>query len=182
MSVDGSPLASVDVKNAQPLLLAACVCRDHGTSDAVEFKKLAESGNLYEMIQDDCGIEERKVAKKAFLRYVFSRVDRMAKSAETVSSWIETHFPTVGKYCRLQKLHGHKKLAHTLQRAERSIVIDRGVAGYHRQTHQNAFCATLHDSLIVPNHATKAASEAILEAFRDVGVRAKTSTEYWEWY
>ncbi len=180
LTVDGLPLASVDLKNSQPLLLAACVCKDTSAADVQDFRKLAESGQLYEMVSEDCSFSGRDASKLAFLRYVFSHEGRMSKSALTVSDWMGDTFPTVADYCRSMKRNGHKRLAHTLQKTERQIVIDSASRRF-TQTHQNAFCATIHDSLIVQSCDTKAASNAILDAFAEGGIKAKTGVEFWDW-
>jgi hypothetical protein len=147
LSVDGSSLASVDLKNSQPLLLAACASTENTTANSRDFLQLAESGSLYESIAGDCGFSDREESKSAFLRYVFSRLDRMSNPAGVVSGWMESRFPDVSAYCRTVKRNGHKWLAHTLQKAERQVIIDSAARRF-AQTHQSAFCGTIHDSLM----------------------------------
>lgn len=172
---DGQPLVNVDVANCQFLIMGLLAHRNRATGDTRKFLDLVESGQLYESVAADASREfgnwSRDKAKSLLMCWQF-RNPKHRKSAEVafVNDWIEGNYPAVAECVASLKTDDYTNCARQLQRLEREIMIDGAAAETLSLIAQDAFVGTIHDSLMVCPSDVEIATQAILNAFRKVGV------------
>lgn len=162
------PLVNVDLKNSQPLFLAALVkaryAMQEGTpADVREYVALAESGRLYETLMAQNGIPASRRADFKVGVYTSVFFGR-EKHANAYREAFATSFPTVAAYISEIKAENYRNLATRLQGVESHLVIDTVVP---RLAAQGIWSSTIHDSFVCFAEHAEVVQQVICEAFAE---------------
>jgi len=136
-------LVQIDLANSQFTLLSHILTPELDTDDFRRFKALSVSGELYDYIKEELGLETRKQGKLNMFELMFSsRKNNTAGKAK-----LKTLFPSVIKWIDdYKKEHGDESFAIMLQLFESDLFIDNI---YKTIKKKKMFCLTKHDSFIV---------------------------------
>lgn len=196
LRLDGDPFVELDVRNAQPLILAAVLrnpqpcatyianaqhngcagrrmflklIRDVPAAEVDKFARLCEEGSFYEAFMGKGGSLDRKKVKREVYRDVF-----FGKPVQRgpISKVFEGLWPGVYGTLRALKVRfGYKIVSQILQRMESVIIID-GVCGRIVADIPGCRFATIHDAaLVVAKHGPDVC-RLIRTEFERYGVRA----------
>jgi len=88
----------------------------------------------------------------------------------------EQEFPNVKQEIVDMKRHGHKKVAHALQRLESWFMFDRVIPRLLHENPQMPF-ATIHDSILTTPHYSGYVQEVMRDEFWRLGIEAKVRIE-----
>lgn len=137
-------LVQIDLANSQFTLLSHILTSKLDTYDFKRFKELSVSGQLYDYIAGELGLETRKQGKIAMFELLFST----ARCNSVGKKKIKELFPSVVKWINKYKkeANSYKDFAVMLQKVESDIFID-GILETVKK--KKFFCLTKHDSLIV---------------------------------
>lgn len=150
LSVDGSHLVNLGLKNSLPLLFARLLKQHLGShlpADARHYIELVEQGLLYDHLMSQAGIPDtdRESFKESFFASVFF-CPNFPITERAMAFGQE--FPHVFAYIRHEKALDHAALARELQRNESEIMIRR-ICSRIATLMPKAFLGTIHDSLLV---------------------------------
>ncbi|MGA2069370.1 MAG: hypothetical protein ABSG86_30750 [Thermoguttaceae bacterium] len=189
LRIGGEPVGSVDIRCAQPALLAlamtqksplmgqngyqhisiaahpapACPCPSAAAlaPDGAVFADLAVSGCLYETLGSLTGLD-RETIKLAFLRDVLAKRGRYPSAVEQAFS---VAFPTVYGFVRRVNRRDHAELIRLLQRLESWLVVETvcpRLVGH-------VPVVTLHDAVFSTRHNLAAVEGAFRDTFGEIG-------------
>jgi hypothetical protein len=162
------PLVEVDVKNCQPLCLAALL-KERKVQGIEKYIKICQEG-LYEYLAEVSGYD-RQVVKEGVIRIVFYA---KPKATHPIKKFFKQEFPEVLEFINNIKKKDYIKFSHIIQRLEAKIMIF-GVCERIRKIQPNTEVATVHDSLITLPEHVPFIKEIILEEFARYGVVPKLS-------
>lgn len=168
----GQPLMGVDVRNSQPLILAAVIRKERpemaGASDVVEYTSLCERGELYDALAVKAGMSP-DATKKRFFAVFFGRVPLQSWTLSKLTKTFRDTFPTAWKIvCELKTRDtptiraNHANLARLMQKMESDIVIQDAAASL---LQRGIPVLTIHDSLLSCPEYIGDLTEALKEAF-----------------
>lgn len=136
-------LIQIDLKNSQFAILSHILSTKLDTDDFKRFKALSVSGQLYDYIKDNLGLETRKQGKIAMFEILFSSRNNNTSSKKKLKEL----FPTVIKWIDdYKEENGDENFSVMLQQTESSIFIDTILT---KVKSKHLFCLTKHDSVIV---------------------------------
>jgi len=189
--VDGEPIAGVDIRCAQPALLAlemvraipSCEPFELGTykdtpagpaslppaSDLSRYVDLVLSGRLYEVLMQPTGLD-RDVLKVMLLRDVLAKRGRYPSAVEDC---FRRNWPEVYRFVREVNRHDHGELIRRLQRRESWLVIEQVAP----RLVDRVPCLTLHDAIYSTRPALPTVRAAFDAAFEAIGFRLALKTE-----
>ncbi len=203
LSLGDGPLVELDVRNAQPLILAAAlrnppICatyvgnaqhngeetgvptrlvgllRSVPVQEVEEFARLCEAGQFYEALVHAPGRRERERTKLAVFRDVF--FGKLVQHGP-VSDVFKNLWPGIHRMIRTLKAErGYKIVAQILQRMESSIMID-GVCGRIVTELPEVRFLTIHDAALVVAGQAGEIGRLIEAEFQRYGVRATVRQE-----
>lgn len=160
------PLARIDVKACQPLLLGSYLRELFGDSEQLrEWISLCERGELNPRLRAETGIED---FKKKFVMLLFQPIYQMPFNP--LFLWMQKNFPNVLRMLAEAKKPDHKNLARELQRRESRMMID-GAAFDLIKKYPNAAITTVHDEIILPLRLAETGIELIRKHAKQYGVR-----------
>ena len=194
----GEPLGSIDIRCAQPGLLALALSRFPPTNvlnklgtykhalpvlppfpcsllppslspDLASFVALAAFGLLYERLVMLTGLDRDSV-KLAFLRDVLAKRGRYPSSVEQA---FRRAFPTVYSWIRMVNCRDHAELIRLLQRLESWLVIER----VSPRLLGRVPCITLHDAIFSTCQSLPTIEQAFGETFDEIGFRLSLKRE-----
>lgn len=191
----GEPMGSVDIRCAQPTLLAMMMTAEFPPngpkwretykhtlpvlpapalsllpcSDASWFSKLASDGSLYEMLMADTGLG-RDVVKLALLRDVLAKRGRYPS---VVESAFREAFPNVLRIIRTVNRHDHGELIRLLQRAESWLVVETVAPRLLKQIP----AVTLHDAIFARTDGVEVVEETFRDVFEEIGFQFSLKLE-----
>lgn len=193
------PLVSLDIKNAQPLIMGATLTQSQShislCGTLMRFLELCEQGQLYEHILNRVheGVAEpylikdghnqywvdpktwnREHVKKAFLICLFDRVDSMKRNP--VFKVLEAEFREIAAQAIAKKQDRYQALAGECQREESRLMID-GVARRFAEQFLFEPIVTIHDELIVAENRVDAAISLIFDEFGRLGIKPKLNVK-----
>jgi hypothetical protein len=198
LRIGGEPLGSVDIRCAQPGLLALAISQRTPTNglkklgtykhtslaapilpsslpcplpapDLTAFVGLATSGLLYETFVSLTGLD-RDAVKLAFLRDVLAKRGRYPSAVEQA---FLVEFPTVHQYIRSVNCRDHAELIRHLQRLESWLVIER----VSPRLLGRVPCITLHDAIYSTRRNLPTVERAFGETFDEIGCRLSLKRE-----
>ena len=175
---NGTEFIEIDVKNCQPVLLAALLKREGVEAD--ELLKDTTEGKFHGRMMEALGIDTKDkdtIYKPALFHFLYGRAgDPTRKKFRDIFAaiygkegveFIEAH----------KRQHGHHELPIQLQRMEATAMILKAARRV-RHLFPSAPVLSVHDSLIVPNEEkiVEATIGAIKKAFSDLyEVNVKTN-------
>lgn len=155
-------LTQIDLNNSQFAILSFILSDKLNTNDFKRFKALSVSGELYNCIKEELGLETRKQAKSAMFEIMFSS----RKNNSISKSKIKSLFPSVVKWIDdYKKENGDNVFSIMLQKKESEIFID-GIFSLIKK--KKMFCLTKHDSLIVKENDEEKIIEIVKEYFNKI--------------
>lgn len=200
LRIDGQPIGGVDLRCAQPGLLAMLIAKKRFTPlvsefemyniegntagcpylplsrvpapapDVAAFVSCAGDGSLYDLLVSSSGLE-RSLVKRGML------VDVLAKQGSypsEVEDAFRQAFPSVHAIVRDVNRDDHGTLIRLLQRAESWLVIDCVAP---KLIDSGTRCVTLHDAIYSQVGSVSAVEAAFRETFAELGIRLALSTE-----
>ena len=201
----GETLASIDIRNVQPLLLGLVTRRDTQTSigeripicpTLIEYLRLCEAGLIYEFCLE-C-FQNREVEpywnylpsgkgflcdpatwdrKKVKKQFVICLFDRVeATKSNPIFQVLSKHFPEVANFVIDAKQDGYQALAHQCQRMESQLMID-GVAASFMTRHPDSPILTIHDEIIVPESLVDSLTNIIVNRIQLSGATPRLKVE-----
>lgn len=157
-------LDQIDLNNSQFTILSHVLKDKLDTDDFRRFKALSVSGELYDYIKDNLGLQTRKQGKQAMFEIMFSS----RKNNTTGKKKIKGLFPSVVKWIDdYKEENGDSSFAIMLQRKESEIFIDGILAKIKSKKY---LCLTKHDSLIVRTQDREAILELVKAYFNEIGL------------
>ena len=194
----GDKLASIDIRNAQPLLLGL-VARGHRHNHTTrphipichtinEYIRLCEDGEIYEFclssfrngevhpywIQLPSGNKflcdpSKWDRKRVKEAFVVCLFDRVeATQSNPIYRVLSKYFPKIAEYITNAKSDKYQALAQQCQMMESELMID-GVAASYITRHPGLPILTVHDEIIVPESLVDSLIEVIKYRFRLAG-------------
>jgi len=167
---NGKEMTEVDVKNAQPCLLAALLTKEGVRAD--DLLKDTTEGKFHGLMMQTLGIEpsEKDITyKPALFHFLYGRHNDPTRKefkaafralyGSEATNWIESH----------KREHGHHELPIIMQKMEAAAMIYRAARRV-RHLFPSAPVITVHDSLMIPHEEKiiKAAVKAVKGAFFDL--------------
>ncbi len=199
LRMHGEPMGSVDIRCAQPALLAMMLQPEfqtygglrlstykHATpvappllpspcaaltseADVRSFSDLASSGLLYESLVTDTGLE-RDVVKLSLLRDVLAKRGRYPSAVEEA---FQNAFPSVLKIIRTVNHDDHGELIRLLQRAESWLVVETVAP----RLLGRIPIMTLHDAIFSRVDGLDFVKGAFAEVFKELGFQLSLKRE-----
>jgi len=198
LRLDGEPMGSVDIRCAQPALLAMLLSAESPSDrpfplstykhtpgcslrlpaglaallpscDSSMFASVACDGILYELLMSCTGLDRDSV-KLAFLRDVLAK---RGKYPSVVESAFQAAFPTVLKIIREVNRRDHGDLIRLLQRAEAWLVIEQVVP----RLLGKARVVTLHDAIYSRRSDVAWVAAGFREVFGELGFEIALKVE-----
>lgn len=199
---DGEPLGELDVRNAQPLILAIAlrnpalcatyignaqhsagstawrsalgILRDVPEREIQEFTRLCETGQFYESLMDGVKAISRENIKHSVYRDIFfGKIQQRGP----VSDVFDSLWPRLSDMLRtLKKTFGYKIVARLLQRMESTVMID-GVCGRIVSEYPDIRFLTIHDAALAVVNRGDAIRRLIEAEFDRYGVQATVKTK-----
>lgn len=167
-------LVNVDIANSQPLLLLIVISSpsssirctgsiyfDDIASDVIRYKRLVETGKLYDYLMNYAGETDRNSFKENFFRETFF--------GKRTSKLFCQLFPTIGEKIKQIKEKDHKKLAQIMQRKEAKLMIS-GICRRVMEESADAFIATIHDSILTTPENVPTIKKAMSDEFAKIGL------------
>lgn len=173
LSVEGSLLGQVDIRNSQPLFFYLLI-RDVPSIPPKEkesYRHLVEEGRFYEFFMDRFGIcqKKREKFKQTILTALF--FDKNRSTTNRYTEFFREHFPGVVNYIIETKRDNYKNLVQRLQRAESHFVIEKVVGRFIEKFWEcQEFISTIHDSIVVKVEMLDEAHRLMKECFQEEGV------------
>jgi hypothetical protein len=190
LRIGGEPVGSVDIRCAQPALLALAMaqksplmgqngyqhisiaahpspaCSSDSAAavlapDSSAFANLAVSGSLYETLGSLTGLD-RETVKVAFLRDILAKRGHYPSAVEQAFS---VTFPTVYGFVRWVNRRDHGDLIRLLQRLESWLVVETVCP----RLIGRVPVVTLHDAIYSTQHDLAAVEGAFRDAFAEIG-------------
>lgn len=168
-------LFEIDIKNAQPLLLAVLIekqlkdNRKDVPEDVLLFKNRCENGKFYDSFKKQLKKRNIKVSE-TFKEDFFTRVLFNKESGNRVYRYkqlFDEIYPTVGTYLSELKSSDYKKVSYLLQSIESQIIVTNTVKVL---LQKGVFCVSLHDAIICTVDDIEIIKKAITMAFSEFGV------------
>lgn len=147
--IDGEETTEIDVKNCQPLLLAAIYASP--SEESARWKALCEAGQVYEDFAADLGMSRKEAKGEHFLPLLFGGKRPLAEA------YFRDRFPELFARIKSFARTGEKSLAHVLQRMESEIIV-KGFSVAFR-------ALSVHDAVRVKKADEPAARAMILDLF-----------------
>jgi hypothetical protein len=150
-------------------LLDECVY----TSDLFDYLSLCQSGAFYKELSTTLSMpfsspSEQRQLKLVAMRLIFGRHRPSRRGwPEFTDRW-----PTMASFLADLKRGDHRRVAHTLQRAESELMIV-GVCGELMERHPELPVLTIHDGLLVPQYAVEPVVELIRQVWGQAGASPK---------
>jgi len=135
-------LIQIDLANSQLCFLSKMLEDAPGLNGVDNFCNISYSGEIYDYVQHQLGLETRDDAKLLMITILFSSNFNSKGKKEFKSLFPEVH-QWLHNY---KKEHGYRNISITLQKMESKLFIDKI---YVRLKKRGVFCLTKHDSLII---------------------------------
>jgi hypothetical protein len=166
------PLTALDIVACQPLILGALVARVYGlTPDVREWLRLCAEEDLYTVLGQIMGLNDRGAIKLAFLTCIFEKRGNMLKMPEYAA--IQSAFPTIAKHLDIRKRDfKYQAVAHDCQRLESSLLIDKLVPKLGKIP-----VITIHDEIILPSQHVGKIRGIVDSLFQDEGMVPQFKTK-----
>jgi hypothetical protein len=148
LRIDGEPTVEIDIKNSQPLFLNKIIQNTNSdllNDDEVSlYSHLTLSGGFYKYLQEQLGINEKKMIKDIVYKIFFGK-----NYATEYDKKFKSVFPKIYGFIRnFKKNHkDYKSLSYELQRLESNFIFNK-VINHIYNNHPNIKIITCHDSLI----------------------------------
>jgi hypothetical protein len=182
----GEQLVNIDVRNSQPVILAILL-KGHYRGKEIpqevrEYISLCESGQLYENLAKDSGIdvedeEQRTSFKKTLFKTIFYGRN---EDAEKYSEWqsFKFKFKNVASFITNFKAKDYKALSITLQRLESEIILE-GVITKIAKDHspESFFALTIHDSITTTSDNAAYVTTLMQKEFSKYGIHPTFETK-----
>ncbi|MFN7891391.1 MAG: hypothetical protein ACK5OC_13955 [Pirellula sp.] len=201
----GDTLASIDIRNVQPLLLGLVTRRhtQHRRNQHIpichtlnEYLRLCEAGQIYEFCLDcfrNAEVDPYWIphpSRKGFVcdparwdrqkvkqAFVICLFDRVeATKSNPIFRILNKHFPEIAEYIIQSKNHKYQTLARNCQQMESQLMID-GVAASFMARHPDSPILTIHDEIIVPESLVDSLTNIITNRFQLAGVTPSLKIE-----
>jgi hypothetical protein len=149
LTIDGEETAEIDIKNSQPFFLSNLISIINTKwvkkDEFILFKKLVDSGDLYDFIEKNLGMGDRSDAKDLMYRVLFGQNRKGSPSDEKFKSI----FPTIHNFIRLYKKENcdYRILSHHLQKMESDLIFNKVIFRI-MKSHPHIKVVTIHDSII----------------------------------
>lgn len=135
-------LIQLDLANSQLCFLSKMLEDTPGLKGVDNFCNLSYSGEIYDYVQNQLGLETRDDAKLLLITILFSSNYNPRGKKE-----FKSLFPQVHQWLNnYKKEHGYRNISITLQKMESKLFIDKIYVSLKRR---GIFCLTKHDSLII---------------------------------
>jgi hypothetical protein len=139
------------------------------TSDLDEYMQICETGRFYKELARTLRMQfsspsERALVKVQAMRLIFGRHHPSRPAWRRFAS----RWPAVACYLVQLKRGDYRRVAHALQRAESSLMIE-GVAGELMHRHPGTPVLTIHDSVLTVPQAEEVVKEVIRSVWRAAG-------------
>jgi len=136
-------LMQIDLKNSQFAVLSYLLPENlKENKDVLEFCEMAEKGRLYEYVQAELDLKERKDAKQLTFEVLFSSQNNKSYGIKMFRNRFPNLMNWIDKY---KKDNGYENFAIMLQKKESEIFID-GI--YKNIIRSKVWSLTKHDSVI----------------------------------
>ncbi|MDF5691815.1 hypothetical protein [Aquirufa aurantiipilula] len=172
---DGEELIGIDVSNTQPLLLSIICDYDYleelyvssnidvrprmlvkflkhlktSPSDLKEYKKMVESGNLYESFIDIDPKFDRSIIKENLIKIINDKGINGTKEKKLIRNALKNRFPTIAMLLEVLKSIDHRFASWTLMTKETQLFLFEFVQNFYlNQAHYNIPIFTIHDCFI----------------------------------
>jgi len=169
LSIEGDPLAYVDMVCAQPTFLA-CLSSDE------KLLRACQEDHLYDSIGELFNVT-RKEAKGCYYQYIFgrNRKDRRGnRTAFEVQEFFKEKYPRAADFAWDAKKENHRRLSHKLQRMEAELFVDGMLLELKRL---NVPALTIHDSIVVGEQDREQAMGIAQRILSDNGIRPVLTLE-----
>lgn len=138
--------------------------------DLTKMQQILSGEGIYEYFQTRWHINyntwlDRDVIKQKWIAYVFGKPNASCKKMRYI--W-NTSFPMLTRMIDNFKINDYRILAHKLQRTEADLVFNKVCKAIDTKIGINY--GTVHDSLIVPEHAFESAKEIFSKVLRENGI------------
>lgn len=174
---NGCNLVEVDVRNCQPLLLAALL-----KTEGIQARRMlqdTQEGTFHSAMMKTLGIDDKDPYKARLFHFLYGRPNDPTR-AEFSEAFTDLYGMEAVKFIEEHKrTKGYKALPILLQRMESSAMIFKAARRV-RHLHPAAPVLSVHDSLLIPDREEiqEATSLAIKSAFSELWhIEAKTNYE-----
>ena len=147
--LDGKPTDELDISCSNPTILFALY--PECSLERERYRKLVESGKLYDAIKDDLRIM-RDTAKKGTYKVMFGGKNKM------ISEWFAKRFPELSE---IMKQYPKGELSRILQKKESSVIV-KGL-----MLESDISCLSIHDGLRLNPSDTARAISLIKKLFQE---------------
>jgi len=186
LRLDGQPMGSVDIRCAQPALLALLISTTSGwlrlstykhyplpcypacpetlpdtDPDVSAFASLACGGSLYDRLMADTGLD-RDAVKLGLLRDVLAKRGRYPSAVETA---FRREFPSVYQFIRRTNRQDHGELIRLLQHAESWLVVETIAPKLLGRVR----IVTLHDAIFSQRQFIASVADSFRDVFQELG-------------
>ena len=196
LTLDGESLIEIDISACQPLVLSLLAESFVSSTECMEFRRLAETGTLYDEISkfSERDVKKTKTAMISFLCGDLPRLtqlnrDRPLSTVQRVHLWFSQNFPEITEYLRATKTSQESKAkmdtperrkagkktgaycitAFEMQRLEAEIMIS-GVCSEFIKSYPGEFIATVHDAVMVSQRNVEPVIEIMESEFSRRGL------------
>jgi len=159
-------LIQIDLANSQLCFLSKMLEDTPGLNGVDNFCNISYSGEIYDYVQDQLGLENRDDAKLLMITILFSSNYNSKGKKEFKSLFPEVH-QWLHNY---KKEHGYRNISITLQKMESKLFIDKI---YVTLKKRGVFCLTKHDSLIIRSRDANKVLSTIKNQFKSFGLKGK---------
>ena len=179
LSINGQPLAQVDIRNSQPLFFCLTL-KDNDYINQEELSKitqLALNGDFYSFFSPSSqSYDEQKVG--VFTNILFGTVEALKRSEQ--GRILQTHFPSIYAHLLASKHKNYKTLSIDMQNIEAKFIYSVCSDLYKHTQYQMPFL-TIHDSIVCYESYVETLQDAIdYYFFQMFGVRPPTKIEYFK--
>ena len=157
-------LIQIDLANSQLCFLSKMLEDTPGLNGVDNFCNISYSGEIYDYVQDQLGLETRDDAKLLMITILFSSNYNSKGKQEFKSLFPEVH-QWLHNY---KKEHGYRNISITLQKMESKLFIDKI---YVKLKKRGVFCLTKHDSLIIRSRDANKVLQTIKTQFKSFGLK-----------
>jgi hypothetical protein len=134
--IDGKPVVEVDIRNAQPLMLA-CLYGDDDCKESWKYRALVESGIFYEHVMKVTGCSDRDAVKRAVMVFLCGKT-----KVPLIPQYFQDEFPILYGIIKAHQNKQWKSVAHILQNLESNIIVKRVCEEFP--------VVSMHDGVICP--------------------------------
>jgi hypothetical protein len=166
-------LYEVDIRNSQPLFLAALMLQEWDNSitkplDLLEYVEVVGTGMWYEKIQKVMGVT-RDEAKEACFGTFYGDIPTNPSKYNVVQTFLSQRYPTVWKFICENKSENYRKFSWKMQRTESAFMFGKIIPRV-RELFPCARLLTIHDSIICDRKVKNYLCNIIHEEAKNIGI------------